>query len=232
VAACATDARRWIERLGADVASLTDDGSARVRQALSDAAERYLAAGGALAGAVSEQDFRLARRTALEGLYCTRTARTALGLDTGPQLPPLEQDGLGAAPAPAPMSAGVGARLGNGTVTAGVAGLGIGLLAGELLGGLSGSWGGGDDDDFEGSHLSQRAYPATRSRARFHHTESPGVHREHAIGCTTSTFGWRISLVADSPQQQPDNPDGGNRRRPCRCREHRQRVVARASWPS
>lgn len=85
--AAETHARRWCVRLGADVSGLTDDGSVVVRQALSDASERYAAAGSDLASARNHQDFVLARRTALEGLHYARAARTALGLNPGPDPP-------------------------------------------------------------------------------------------------------------------------------------------------
>lgn len=42
-AVAAADARRWYEQLGAEVSTLNDDGSGLVRQALSDASERYAA---------------------------------------------------------------------------------------------------------------------------------------------------------------------------------------------
>lgn len=147
--AAEADARRWYERLGADVSGLTDDGSVVVRQALSDASERYAAAGSDLASASTHQGFVLARRTALEGLYYARAARTALGLNPGPDLPPIEDDVPSGEPyvpqarlgSQQPSAGGLG-----GSVTAGIAGLGLGLLAGELLGGHTDRW--GDDGDF------------------------------------------------------------------------------------
>ena len=142
-AVAAADARRWYERLGAEVSTLNDDGSALVRQALSDASERYASAGAALGTASSEQQFRLARRTALEGLYFARTARAALGLDAGPQLPALEDDAQtpanrsNGAPVPVPAASGFGGHVAPGSLKASVAGLGLGLLACDLLGGRS-----------------------------------------------------------------------------------------------
>src|SRR5919205_744626 len=59
------------------------------RQALADASERYNAAGGQLQQARSVRQFELARETALEGLAYVRAARLAVGLDPGPDLPPL-----------------------------------------------------------------------------------------------------------------------------------------------
>ncbi|MEU1604746.1 hypothetical protein [Micromonospora matsumotoense] len=82
------DAQRWYERLGGQVMNLHGDEPA-VRQALVDAGERYNAAGSQLEQARSVHQFRLARETALEGLAYARAARVALGLDPGPELPPL-----------------------------------------------------------------------------------------------------------------------------------------------
>jgi len=80
------EARRWYERLGGQVLSLTgsDDAS---RQAIADAAERYTAAGSQLEQADSTPKYRLAAETALEGLYYVRAARVAMGMDPGPELP-------------------------------------------------------------------------------------------------------------------------------------------------
>lgn len=85
----ASDARRWVERLGGQVYSLDAADSAAARQALADAAERFTAAGAQVDQASSEHQFRLAQQTAYEGLYYVSAARTALGLDPGPALPPL-----------------------------------------------------------------------------------------------------------------------------------------------
>ena len=64
-----------------------DDPAAR--QALADAGERYNAAGGQLQQAKTVRQFELARESALEGLTYVRAARMAMGLDPGPELPPL-----------------------------------------------------------------------------------------------------------------------------------------------
>lgn len=82
------EASRWYERLGGQLMTLHGTETA-VRQALADAAERYHAAGGQLEGAHTVRQYELARETALEGLAYVRAARTALGLDPGPELPPL-----------------------------------------------------------------------------------------------------------------------------------------------
>ncbi|MEV6812924.1 hypothetical protein [Micromonospora sp. NPDC051296] len=82
------DARRWYERLGGQLMNLGGDDPA-VRQALADAAERYHAAGSQLQQAKSITQYRLARETAVEGLTYIRAARLALGIEPGPDLPPL-----------------------------------------------------------------------------------------------------------------------------------------------
>jgi hypothetical protein len=82
------DAQRWYERLGGQVMNLLGDAPA-VRQALVDAGERYTAAGSQLEQARTVHQYELARETALEGLTYARAARVALGLDPGPELPPL-----------------------------------------------------------------------------------------------------------------------------------------------
>jgi hypothetical protein len=76
------------DRLGADVQNLHGDDPI-VRQALADAAERYTATGSQLSQADTHQEYDVARRTALEGLQAARTARLKLGLDPGPELPPI-----------------------------------------------------------------------------------------------------------------------------------------------
>jgi hypothetical protein len=82
------DAQRWYERLGGQLMNLHGDDPA-VRQALADASERYNAAGSQLEQARTARQYELARETALEGLAYIRAARTAMGIDPGPELPPL-----------------------------------------------------------------------------------------------------------------------------------------------
>jgi hypothetical protein len=82
------DAQRWYERLGGQVMNLHGDEPA-ARQALADASERYNAAGGQLQQASTIKQFELARESALEGLQYVRAARLAMGIDPGPELPPL-----------------------------------------------------------------------------------------------------------------------------------------------
>lgn len=82
------DAQRWYERLGGQVMNLHGDNPA-ARQALADAGERYNAAGGQLQQATTVRQFALARESALEGLTYVRAARTAMGIDPGPELPQL-----------------------------------------------------------------------------------------------------------------------------------------------
>ena len=79
------DARRVIERLGGQVINLTgsDDAS---KQALADASERYTAAGSQIDQATTAKQALLAKESALEGLYYVRAARTAMGMDPGPEL--------------------------------------------------------------------------------------------------------------------------------------------------
>ncbi len=79
-------------RLANDVLTLDPKDNDVARQALADASERYNATGAALAGADTPPEFAAARRTAVEGLTAARTARTALGLDPGPEIP-LAYDG-------------------------------------------------------------------------------------------------------------------------------------------
>ena len=83
------EARRWVERLGGQVYALDPRDEPAARQALADAAERYTAAGSQVDQAKSVQQYRLAQQTAYEGLYYVRAARTSLGLDPGPELPPI-----------------------------------------------------------------------------------------------------------------------------------------------
>lgn len=79
------DARRVIDRLGGQVLSLsgTDDAS---KQALADASERFTAAGAQIDQATTAKQALLAKETGLEGLYYVRAARTAMGMDPGPEI--------------------------------------------------------------------------------------------------------------------------------------------------
>jgi hypothetical protein len=77
------------DRLGADVQNLHGGDDPVARQALADASERYTATGSQLSQADTHQEYDVARRTALEGLQAARTARKALGIDPGPDLPPI-----------------------------------------------------------------------------------------------------------------------------------------------
>ncbi|MFF2395137.1 DUF1542 domain-containing protein [Nocardia sp. NPDC058114] len=83
------DARVTIERLGGQVYQLTPRNEA-ARQALADASERYNAAGGQIDRAGSSAQARLAKQSALEGLYYIRAARTAMDMDPGPAIPAIE----------------------------------------------------------------------------------------------------------------------------------------------
>jgi hypothetical protein len=79
------DARRTIDRLGGQVINLTgtDDAS---KQALADASERFNAAGAQIEQAATAKQALLAKESAMEGLYYVRAARTAMGMDPGPEL--------------------------------------------------------------------------------------------------------------------------------------------------
>ncbi|MDY6998842.1 MAG: DUF1542 domain-containing protein [Actinomycetota bacterium] len=79
------DARRVIERLGGQVFALsaTDDAA---KQALADASERYTAASSQIEQATTPRQAELAKESAMEGLYYIRAARTAMGMDPGPEL--------------------------------------------------------------------------------------------------------------------------------------------------
>jgi hypothetical protein len=79
------DARRVIDRLGGQVLNLTgtDDAS---KQALADASERFNAAGAQIEQATTAKQALLAKETGLEGLYYVRAARTAMGMDPGPEI--------------------------------------------------------------------------------------------------------------------------------------------------
>ncbi|MTD13407.1 hypothetical protein GIS00_05545 [Nakamurella sp. YIM 132087] len=83
------EARRWVERLGGQVYAIDPGDDKAARQALADASERYTAAGSQVDQATSVQQYRLAQQTAYEGLYFIGAARTALGMDPGPALPPI-----------------------------------------------------------------------------------------------------------------------------------------------
>ncbi|WP_440899805.1 hypothetical protein [Actinosynnema sp.] len=86
------DARRWVERLGGQVMSLTGTDTAST-QALADASERFTAAGSQMEQAKTVEQCRLVTQTAMEGLYYVRAARTAMGIDPGPELPDLTGQG-------------------------------------------------------------------------------------------------------------------------------------------
>jgi hypothetical protein len=83
------EALRWYERLGGQIMNLPTGDDPATKQALVDAGERYNAAGSQLERATSVKQYELARETALEGLSYVRAARSAMGLDPGPELPPL-----------------------------------------------------------------------------------------------------------------------------------------------
>ena len=79
------DARRVIERLGGQVLNLTGTDAAS-QQALADASERFTAASSQIDQATTAKQAMLAKESAVEGLYYVRAARTAMGMDPGPEL--------------------------------------------------------------------------------------------------------------------------------------------------
>jgi hypothetical protein len=83
------EARHWYDRLDGQLLSVDAGANPTATQALTDANERLNAAGREMERAKSVSDYRLGRESAIEGLYYLRAARTALGLDAGPELPPL-----------------------------------------------------------------------------------------------------------------------------------------------
>ncbi|MGW7543484.1 hypothetical protein ACWGKQ_20585 [Streptomyces sp. NPDC054770] len=82
------EATRWVDRLGGGIATLAAGDDRAARQALADATERHRAAQAQLATAYTPAQYALVTQTAVEGLHYVRSARTALGLDPGPALPP------------------------------------------------------------------------------------------------------------------------------------------------
>lgn len=80
------EAARWVERLGGQVLNLDGIDEAS-KQAMADASERYTAAASELENVRTPAQAKLAKDTALEGLYYVRAARTAMGMDPGPELP-------------------------------------------------------------------------------------------------------------------------------------------------
>ncbi len=79
------DARQSIERLGGQIYNLSGTDLAS-KQALADASERNIAAGSQIEQSKTVAQARLAKQTALEGLYYIRAARLAMGMDPGPEI--------------------------------------------------------------------------------------------------------------------------------------------------
>ncbi len=79
------DARRVIDRLGGQVLNLSGNDDAS-KQAIADASERFNAAGAQIDQATTAKQALLAKESAMEGLYYVRAARTAMGMDPGPEL--------------------------------------------------------------------------------------------------------------------------------------------------
>jgi hypothetical protein len=81
----------YYDRLASDVNTLNPGDNATARQAMSDASERYTSAGSQMSTATTVAQWGAVRRTALEGLQAAQTAREALGLPKGPELPPIDE---------------------------------------------------------------------------------------------------------------------------------------------
>ncbi|MCI4675181.1 DUF1542 domain-containing protein [Candidatus Mycolicibacterium alkanivorans] len=79
------DARRLIERLGGQVLNLSGTNDAS-NQALADASERFTAASSQIEQATTAKQAMMAKESAIEGLFYVRAARTAMGMDPGPEL--------------------------------------------------------------------------------------------------------------------------------------------------
>ena len=75
-------------RLANDVTTINPADNTTAQQAMSDASERYNTAGAGLSGATSLGALAAVRRTVIEGIEASRTARKALGLDPGPDPAP------------------------------------------------------------------------------------------------------------------------------------------------
>jgi hypothetical protein len=81
----------YYDRLASDVNTLNPADNAIARQSLSDASERYNSAGSQISTATTVAQWSAVRRTSLEGLQAAQTAREALGLPKGPELPPIDE---------------------------------------------------------------------------------------------------------------------------------------------
>ena len=77
-------------RLANEINTIEPLGNSVAGQAMSDASERFNAAGSALADADAVEKFAVARQACIEGLEAARTARLTLGLDPGPPIPALD----------------------------------------------------------------------------------------------------------------------------------------------
>ena len=82
------DARRWIERLGNQVLTISGTDTAST-QAMADASERYNSAASAISTATTVKQAQLARESALEGMHYVNAAREIMGMPAGPEIPPL-----------------------------------------------------------------------------------------------------------------------------------------------
>lgn len=149
----------YYDRLASEVSNIDPKDDDTAMQAMADASERYAAAGAQLDTADSVEKYAIARRTTLEGLYAAVTARKALGLDPGPELPPIDDARGEQLSEPREVAVGGNTYQGYPNYTPGApyyygGGYGVPggwyatpfwetLLIGSVLGGAFGGWGGG-----------------------------------------------------------------------------------------
>src|ERR1035437_2652369 len=81
------DVTSWQGRLAADISNLDPGADVVSRQAMTDASERYNAAGGILSSASTIGELQVAKRIIVEGLTATRIVRGKQGLPLGSDLP-------------------------------------------------------------------------------------------------------------------------------------------------
>lgn len=79
----------YYDRLANEVGSLNPGTDDAARQAVADASERYNSAGSQMASATTVPQWAAVRRTVLEGLQASQTARKLLKLPEGPEVPPV-----------------------------------------------------------------------------------------------------------------------------------------------
>ncbi len=87
-AAAKAEVSSLMGRLAADISNLEPGSDPIARQAMTDASERYNAAGAMLDSASSLGEYQVAQRIVVEGLTATRLVRERQGLPLGADLPP------------------------------------------------------------------------------------------------------------------------------------------------